>query len=452
MGAGLSHGPDGGLGRPMGSGGGELFPDLSPRERPVTRAAAPRIALSDALRAPALGEGASSNRLVAAAAPLLILLGRLRTGLVDMQAGPLMEHVYHQIEGFERQVRSAGVPDLQARVAKYILAGTADDIVQNLPGADRGRWAEYSMAARMFGTRDTGVGIFHETEKAMQAPAEHYDLLELILACLSLGFEGEYRTRPGGADALARVRRSIYETLRRVRPRPPEDISPVWAPVVLQGRRLFAAIPVWAIAGLALAALVAFFATLSTLLNRQGWAVADTLYGLHADTPVTLERGPAAQPFVAPAEVAQLDRIRTALAPEIEAGQVDVGTKGDFIFVRVGNLLLFDSGSSDVREDFAPLADRIAEVLDAEGGPVRVLGYTDSVPPSGRGRYKTNLDLSVARAEGVADLLRARLSDPSRIAVEGRGEADPIGDNATPEGRAQNRRVEVLIAREGTFQ
>ncbi|MBM2578076.1 type IVB secretion system protein IcmH/DotU [Jannaschia sp. Os4] len=446
LGAGMGPGAGGGIGRPAGSEGQGFFPEMTPREaQAAPRGAAPRITLEQAMRGTGLGAGGSSNPLVAAAANLLILFGRLRTGLVEMQAAPLMEHVYHEIVAFERAASAAGLPPQTVEVAKYALCGTADDIVQNLPGADRGQWAEYSMAARFFNTRDTGVGFFHEAEKAMQAPAEHYDLLELMLTCLSLGFEGEYRTRPNGATELARIRHAIYETLRRVKPRPDDDVSPMWAPVILRGRRRFGGIPVWAYAGLAAVLVVGFFATLSTLLNREGSEVANALYRMHpTDVSVALERSGPATPFVAPQ--AQLDRIRAALAPEIAAGEVEVGSKGDFIYVRVGNLLLFDSGRADLRAEFAPVAARIAEVLDAEPGPIRIEGFTDSV-----GQPQTNLNLSVARAEAVEAVIGPLLSDGARVESVGRGEADPIGDNATPEGRAQNRRVEVSIAREGTF-
>ena len=117
----------------------------------------------------------------------------------------------------------------------------------------------------------------------------------------------------------------------------------------------------------------------------------------------------------------------------------------------MGNKLLFDSGRADVKAEFSVVAGEIAETLNAEQGPIVVQGFTDDVPPSGRGRYKTNLDLSVARATGVKDVLAPLLTEPARVTVEGRGEADPIADNSTAEGRALNRRVEILMAKEGTF-
>ena len=94
----------------------------------------------------------------------------------------------------------------------------------------------------------------------------------------------------------------------------------------------------------------------------------------------------------------------------------------------------------------------ITTTVNAEPGPVYIFGYTDSQPMSGRGRFKNNHDLSVARAEAVQKVLSEGINDPARFVVEGRAEADPIGDNATEEGRALNRRVEIMIKREETLQ
>jgi type VI secretion system protein ImpK len=403
------------------------------------------------LQATGIGDGGATNPLLSSATNLLILFGRLRTGIVEMNALPLMEHVTREIDGYERRAMTAGAPAQEAMVAKYLLCGTADDIVQNLPGADRALWEQYSMAARFFNVRDTGVGFFREAEKAIQSPAQYANLLELMHVCLSLGFEGQYRTVEGGGTLLARIRAAIYEAVRRIHPRPDEDLSKSWTPVLVGGRRRFSSIPVWVIAGVAAAALVAFFATLSTLLSRQGAAVAEALYTLHpTEQRIALNGQVPVTPFVASST--QLDRIRAALAPEIDQNLVSVGELGDYIFVRVGNLLLFNSGQAEVRPEFAPLAARIAEVVNAEQGPVVVEGHTDSLQPSGRGRYKNNLDLSLARAEAVGAVLAPLLTEPDRLRVEGRGEAQPVVGNATEEQRAQNRRVEILIAKEGSFE
>jgi type VI secretion system protein ImpK len=446
-------GAPGGIGQAAGAPEG-FFPTM-PSQRPQApmQMQQPRISLDAALRATGLGRGGSSNPLVAAAANLLILFGRLRTGLVEMQAMPLMDHVTREIDLFERNAVASGCDPHEAQVGKYVLCGTADDIVQNLPGSDRGVWEQYSMVARFFQQRNSGVGFFMEAEKAMQAPGQRFQLLELMLTCLSLGFEGQYRTQQNGAVDLARIRAAIYETLRRVKPRPDEDVSVAWTAVPMGGRRKFGGIPIWIVAALALATVVGTYAGLSTLLARDGGVVTRTLNLMHPNSAaITLVRSAAVvEAFVAPQDTTQLDRISAVLADQIADGSVSVGTKGDFIFVSISNLLLFDSGKATVKAEFKGLADEIANMLNSEAGPIRILGFTDNVPMSGRGAFKSNDELSLARAEGVRDVLLETLTDATRVSVEGKGEADPIADNATDEGRSQNRRVEILLAREGTF-
>lgn len=431
--------------RPAGS---EIFPEIPRNEQAPQYAPRPRIAFQDALRAAGPDTGGSSNPLVRAASGLLILLGRLRTGLVDMQPAPLIDHVTREIDVFERTALGAGIEPQDARDAKYALCATADDIVQNLPGADRGMWMEYSMVARFFGERSSGVGFFQKMDEAMRAPGQRFYLLELMLTCLSLGFEGQYRAMPNGNVELSRIRTAIYETLRRVQPRPDDDVSVHWTPVLLGGTRRHGATPLWVITAIAAVMVVSLFATLSTLLTREGSEVRQRILAVHAgQPPVSIERvQPIVRAYEAPAS-SQLERMRAALADEIEAGEVEVDSTNDWVFVRVGEVLEFGSGSAELNSDFSALASAIGRTLDDEVGPVRVVGHTDSIPPSGRGLHKTNEALSVARAQTVADVLGDVLIDATRLQVEGKGAVDPIADNGTRDGRARNRRVEIMIPR-----
>jgi type VI secretion system protein ImpK len=77
---------------------------------------------------------------------------------------------------------------------------------------------------------------------------------------------------------------------------------------------------------------------------------------------------------------------------------------------------------------------------------VRVEGYTDSDKVSTL-TFPDNMALSKARADMVASLIRAQLSDPSRVTSEGFGASNPIAGNDTSEGKAENRRVEIVIQR-----
>ncbi|MGL6211948.1 MAG: type IVB secretion system protein IcmH/DotU [Paracoccaceae bacterium] len=437
-----------------------FFPDASTAQATNYQHAGPKIDLRTALTAKGLGAGGPKSPMLAAAANLLILFGRLRTQMVEMEAIPLMEYVTKEIEVFEENLQKAGIDNHDAQVAKYMLCGTADDIVQNIPGTDRHIWVQYSMVARFFNRRTSGVGFFQEVEKALQVPSQKFQILELALTCLSLGFEGQYRSAPNGAVELARIRNMVYESLRRVINRPDEDISPRWKPVILGGRRRFGGTPLWVTGSiLGLGMLGAYFG-LSMLINTEGNAVASRLLEVNPTSTVTLMRTAAFTPLVPSEEKAklleassgQLDRIREALKGDLDSGLVAIDVKGDFIFIRVNNAALFATGKAETKKEFNNLADRIVKTINAEPGPVYIFGYTDNVPMSGRGRFKNNHDLSVARAEAVQKVLTKGMEDPERFIVEGKAEADPIGDNATEEGRALNRRVEVMIKREETLE
>ncbi len=144
----------------------------------------------------------------------------------------------------------------------------------------------------------------------------------------------------------------------------------------------------------------------------------------------------------------QLDRIRAALAEEIAAGSVAVEPFGSWIAVRISNGVVFASGEPHVIPASLAILRKIADVVQAEKGPVRIVGYTDDQPIRSARIFRDNQALSLARAEAVAALIRPALSETGRITVGGRGADEPITENATPEGRARNRRVEVLITRQ----
>lgn len=433
-----------------------FFPDASTAQPTNYNSSAPKIDLRRALTAKGLGAGGPKSPMLAAAANLLILFGRLRTQMVEMEAVPLMEYVTREIEGFEENCLKGGIDPHETQVAKYLLCGTADDIVQNIPGTDRHIWVQYSMVARFFNRRTSGVGFFQEVEKALQAPAQRFQLLELAMTCLSLGFEGQYRAAPNGAVELARIRGMIYESLRRVQNRPDEDISPRWQPVDVGGRRRFGGTPLWVIGSLLGMVLMGAYFGLSMLISGEGSTVSQRLLTINPTGQVSLVRTVAFTPLeVDQAELVktgQLDRIKEGMGKDITDGLVEVDVKGDFIFIRVNNAALFASGKADTKPEFNDLASRITTALNAEPGPVYIFGYTDNVPMSGRGRFKNNHDLSLARAEAVKAVLATGMTDPERFVVEGKGEADPIGDNETEEGRALNRRVEIMIKREETLQ
>ncbi|MBH0237510.1 type VI secretion system protein TssL, long form, partial [Methylobrevis albus] len=393
---------------------------------------------------------ANANPIMRAASGLLLLLGRLRASLSRGHHAQLMDQVAQAVAQFEVDVRAAGVSPEQTVVAKYALCATADDIVQNLPGDDRHLWTQYSMLARYFGERTGGVRFFSELDRAKANPALNHHLLELFHACLCLGFEGVHRTSQAGAGALQQIRRDVYETIRRVRDKTIEDLSPHWRGQLLGAVKRGLSVPVWSVAVFAGVLLFAVYLALRAFLGDSAEVLAGEMNALHPDTEIGFVRlAPTPPPpAVEPAgSLTQLERIRGALTAEIDGGQIGVEQTSNVIVVRIANLALFESGQANVIPAFEPIAARLAAMLEQEAGFIRVIGHSDNVPIK-TVTFPSNFVLSEARAKSVAELLKRGLSDPGRIEVEGKGADKPVASNKTAEGRAQNRRVEIVIPRE----
>lgn len=393
----------------------------------------------------------NANPILRAAGPLLLLLGGLRVALLRASFASLMEQVADAIKFFEKDIRSAGIPEGQANSAKYILCATADDIVQNIPTEDRHVWTQYSMLSRFFGERIGGVRFFEELERAKMDPLVNYPILELQHSCLALGFQGIHRTSAGGQSTLQQIQRNLYETLRRVRPRANRHISPHWRGQQLPLLRNRVRVPVWITAAVAGVLLLGFYLLLRTLLGSGLDVTANALAQLHPNGQLTLERRvfappPPPPPPPPPHQLTQLQRIRKALAPEIAARKLTADENATQIFIRVGDLVLFRPGQDHVLPSFEPIVPRIAAALDKEPGDIRVIGYTDNTPIHNI-RFTSNWELSVARAKAVGKRLMRFLSQPDRVKMEGKGAEMPIASNKTVEGRARNRRVEVRIPR-----
>ncbi|SUU89944.1 type VI secretion system protein ImpK [Aminobacter aminovorans] len=404
---------------------------------------------------------AGANPLMSAATPLLILFGHLRTVTVETDTAVLAQHVAESIEEFEWKAAEAGVAEDDVHIAKYALSETADDIVANLPGIGPEIWAQHGMLSRFYGIDGPGNGFFEALNSVLADPAERGDLLELLHACMSLGFQGPYRGVAGGERSLELVRQDIYAALRYFRPLVDDGISPRWQGLAASVSRRPYRVPLWAIGAFALALVTAAFFWMRDDVTRDGDTLAATLLALTPATPVVIERTDfappvehaepveKANPVEAAPTMAQIYRIRAALAQDIGAGGLTVATKGEFIVVELNNELLFEPGKAETRSEFAPVAARVAAAFANEPGSIKIVGHTDNVKPRQSSAYKSNYDLSVARAEAVAKALAPGIGDASRMTVEGKGEDVPIADNATADGRALNRRVDVMIRREG---
>lgn len=110
----------------------------------------------------------------------------------------------------------------------------------------------------------------------------------------------------------------------------------------------------------------------------------------------------------------------------------------------------FDSGQAQIKQNAHELLNTIAEVMTQYNNPLRIEGHTDNIPIS-TSQFPSNWELSTTRATNVLKyLLKYYDAEPEKISATGYGEFRPVADNSTPENRAMNRRVDmVLLSGEG---
>jgi chemotaxis protein MotB len=141
------------------------------------------------------------------------------------------------------------------------------------------------------------------------------------------------------------------------------------------------------------------------------------------------------------------EMIRANLANEIRNGLAQVSRSGDDIIIRLAEQGTFESGFAELRPGFLPLLNSVGASISGSSGTVSIEGHTDNVPIGLGGRYRSNWDLSSARSAAVADYLLGRgYLQAGQVTVAGFADTQPIADNDTASGRAQNRRIEIIIS------
>lgn len=141
----------------------------------------------------------------------------------------------------------------------------------------------------------------------------------------------------------------------------------------------------------------------------------------------------------------EAEKIREALKEEIEEGLIEVETEGRKIIIRIREKGSFPSGSAELIRPFRKVIDKMVEALQATHGTIVVAGHTDDRPIH-TSRFRSNWELASSRAVTVIhELTRAGHIDEKRFQIAAFGDTHPLASNDTPEGRAQNRRVEVTL-------
>lgn len=185
-------------------------------------------------------------------------------------------------------------------------------------------------------------------------------------------------------------------------------------------------------------------AEMRSLLEAQGRDLSD-MTSLRGQLQADLEAARARER----AQQARLDSFRQMamrFRDMVAAGQLRVRIVRGNMVVELPENVLFDSGRAELREAANETLTRVAEVLaQVPNRNFLVAGHTDNVPISRRNRYDSNWELSAARGVAVVRYLAEHGMAPERLAAAGYADTQPVAANTTDEGRAQNRRIEIVV-------
>ncbi len=389
---------------------------------------------------PAVAEFISSsgrNPLLEAAVPLLVLAGRLRGQIANADVESVRRQCAQEIRAFEDRVRLANVPAEDVLAARYALCTVIDEAVLNTPWGAQSGWAGQSLLVTFHREAQGGEKFFQILDRLLTEPQRYLALLELYDACLAVGFEGRYRLDQHGAQRLADVRRDLYQRIERQRGGFEPELSPHWKGVEDRRNAVVRLVPLWVVAAACAVVLVVTYIWLNTRLNDLAGPVNAALAN------VGLERLEAPSQAAAPSS-----GLAGFLAPQISRGVVAVQEQGDRTLITITVPGLFASGSARVDARYEDLVHEIGAALERVPGRIIVTGHTDDQPVRSF-QFHDNYELSRARAQSVAQLLKHDIQDAGRIDSAGKGDSDPLYKPVgLPENRARNRRVEIVHRRD----
>ncbi len=397
---------------------------------------------------------ASDNPLVRAFAALLGIAPELERAIApdnpDLLRTRLLENLTYARDG----AVSLGVPLTRADQGAWFVGALLDDVALNTPWGGSSGWPRQPLVASMYGNVDAGERFYDLAEDLLRYPERDPQLMELVFLCLSLGFRGKHRI--SGAAGEAEIARTRAQMARLLHDRDAEDapLAPHWQGVVAEDEDRKFIVPIWSIALIAVALITAIYVGLGIRLSTRG----ENLFTLAGVLPPP-ERAEIFRPVIETVEAPALTveplmfellPLFAEAAPKDTAaaltGREDVSVA--VVVIQANSPEVFRSAKADLNTVYTPLIQSVAGVIKDNIeliGSVRVVGHTDSVPVQTANPFRSNQGLSEARARTSADLLVQAGVPAGLVTSEGKAATEPIADNATRDGRARNRRVEIVL-------
>ena len=220
---------------------------------------------------------AGLDPLVAAAAPVLALAGRLRHAAEGPDPATLRQQLVAEVRSFEERAKAAGVAVDQVAAARYALCATIDEAVLSTPWGARGEWGTQPLLSIFHRETWGGEKFFQLLDRTRADPHTYAGLLELLYTCVSLGFTGKYALDPQGPMQRDRLQHELFEQVRSLRGTPAQPLSPRWQGVRDRRNPLLRYVPLWVVAAAAVALLAGSYLYFRIQLGRSAEPVLTAL-------------------------------------------------------------------------------------------------------------------------------------------------------------------------------
>ncbi|MES0076140.1 type IVB secretion system protein IcmH/DotU [Mesorhizobium sp. M0058] len=394
---------------------------------------------------------AHPNVLVNAFSPLLEFAPELENAQPPENPEALRTRLLEELVRCRDATMAQGSSLERADQAAWLVAALLDDLALNTPWGGASAWPRQPLVVMLRGDVDAGAQFFARLEELERHPNRDREMLELQYHCMALGFRGKYRVPGRSGDRSLNAVRVAAARFLRDSDGEGAPLSPNWKGVIASDEPQRFIVPIWVMVAAAAVIATAIHIGLSMSLSSQAVELSALVRALPPPTRTDVTR---ASPKVdAPPPVA----VDFALLPEFQAAAPDElkralsGTESVSLarlVIQASNPELFQSSRAQLTDGFDPLIASVAKVILENQeliGDITVVGHTDGVPLQKTNPLSTNQRLSEARAAEIADILIQNGVPKERVRSEGRAATDPVADDGTREGRALNRRVEVLV-------
>ncbi len=217
-----------------------------------------------------------TNPIISVTKPLLSLLTRLSQSPQHSDVNNLHARTIQEVRSFETNAQQKGIDPQHILIARYILCAAIDETVLNTPWGANSLWPSKSLLSTFHRENTGGQKFFTLMERMQQNPGVNIDLLELISLCLALGFLGKYRVVQGGTAHVETIRSQLHQQIALVRGEYERELSPHSEGIHIK-RAADRNVPLWVIAAISGAIIIAAYISFSLALNNDAAPVLENI-------------------------------------------------------------------------------------------------------------------------------------------------------------------------------